>query len=107
MRYNDAVPGAAERILVMAERQSTHRMDLESRVINADIKRANRGLIAGVVVALAFGAGSFILILSGYEVVGTILGTTDIVGLVATFVYGTESRRKERRDRLNMFGSPD
>lgn len=54
-------------------------MALENRVIDADIHRANRGLIAGLVVALVFGAGSFVLVLSGYALVGGIIGAGDIV----------------------------
>jgi len=107
VRYNDAVPDAAERILAMAERQSAHRIDLEKRVITADIRRANLGVAAGLLVALAFLAGSVVLVLSGYAAEGTILGTVDIVGLVATFVYGTERRRKEREDRAKMLAGLD
>jgi len=103
IRYNDAIPDAAERIVALAERQSAHRMALENRVIDADIRRANSGLIAGLVVALVFGAGSFVLVLSGYALVGGIIGTGDIVALAGTFVYGTESRRRERRDRAQAF----
>ena len=91
----------------MAERQSAHRIALESRVIDADIRRANWGLVAGLVVAMAFGAGSFVLILSGYALVGGIIGGGPIVALVGTFVYGTESRRRERLDRARMFAAGD
>jgi uncharacterized membrane protein len=107
IRYNDAVPGAAERILTMAERQSSHRIDLEKAVVDADIKRANRGLAAGIVVALAFGAGAFVLILSGHDLVGAVIGGGDLVALVGTFVYGTESRRRERQKRAEMFKPPE
>ena len=41
IRYNDAVPDGAERIIALAERQAAHRMALESRVVDADIKRSN------------------------------------------------------------------
>jgi uncharacterized membrane protein len=107
VRYNDAVPDAAERILAMAERQSAHRIDLEKRVITADIRRSNFGLAAGLIVALAFLVGSVVLVLSGYAVEGTIFATVDIAGLVATFVYGTERRRKEREDKARTLAGFD
>lgn len=91
----------------MAERQSAHRIDLEKSVIAADIRRANLGVAAGFIVALAFLVGSVVLVLSGYAVAGTIFATVDIVGLVATFVYGTERRRKEREDRAKMLAGLD
>lgn len=36
-RYNEVLPGAAERILKMAEEQSSHRQYLEKAVVNSDI----------------------------------------------------------------------
>lgn len=104
IRYNEAVPGAAERIIAMAEEQSTHRMALENRVVDADIRRSNLGLIAGVVVALGFGAGSFVAIIAGQPVAGAIIGGVDLVALVGTFVYGTERRRSERLQRARELG---
>jgi uncharacterized membrane protein len=91
----------------MAERQSAHRIDLEKRVITADIRRSNFGLAAGLIVALAFLVGSVVLVLSGYAVEGTIFATVDIAGLVATFVYGTERRRKEREDKARTLAGFD
>jgi hypothetical protein len=91
----------------MAERQSAHRIDLEKSVIAADIRRSNLGVAAGFIVALAFLVGSVILVLSGHAVEGTIFATVDIVGLVATFVYGTERRRKEREDRAKTLAGLD
>ncbi len=39
-RFNDIVPGAAERILKMAEGQFEHRTALEKKVIESDIARS-------------------------------------------------------------------
>lgn len=44
IRYNDAAPDAADRLLKLAEAQAHHRMNLERSVVQSDIKRANRGL---------------------------------------------------------------
>ena len=99
-RYNEAIPGGAERIIVLAERQAEHRLALETRVVDADIKRANWGLGAGFVVALAFLLASYLLIDRGNAAAGVILGTVDLVGLVGAFIYGTVSRRSERQQRV-------
>lgn len=107
VQYNEAVPNGAERIIAMAEKQANHRMTLESRVVDADIKRSNGGLVAGFIVALAGLAASFFMIDGGHEVAGVIVGTTDIVGLVGVFIYGTVSRRRERKERTQMMaGEP-
>lgn len=59
--YNEIVPGGAERILSMAERQSAHRIDLESTVIKGESRRSWCGLWLGFVVSLAIiGAGLWV-----------------------------------------------
>jgi len=80
---------------------------LENRVVDADIRRSNLGLGAGLIVALAFLLGAIVLTLSDYAVEGTVLGSVDIVALVTTFVYGSERRRKEREDRARMLTRSD
>jgi len=99
-RYNDAVPDGAERIIALAERQAEHRSALETRVVDADIKRANWGLVAAFVVALAFLLVSYLLIDGGNAAAGVFLGTVDLAGLVGAFIYGTVSRRSERQQRV-------
>lgn len=102
VQYNNAVPDGAERIIVMAETQANHRMALESRVVDADIKRANWGLAAGFVVAIGGLVASCLMVIGGHEVAGLALGSVDLVSLVAVFVYGTVSRRSEREQRVKM-----
>lgn len=101
-RYNDAVPDGAERIITLAERQAAHRMALESRVVDADIKRSNLGLGAGLLVALAGLFASFLMVDRGNAVAGAVVASLDLAGLVAVFVYGTVSRRSERQQRAKM-----
>ncbi len=77
-------------------------MQLENRALNADITRSNAGVGAGLVVALAFLGASVFLIYNNYQIAGGVLGTVDIGSLAGVFVYGTISRRNERRERVEM-----
>ncbi len=88
----------------MAEAQSAHRIDLESTVIKGDDRRANWGLVTGFTIGIVIIVLSFILILYGHDLAGTILGTVDLVGLIGVFVYGRTVRLKElqRRDEKNQ-----
>ena len=52
-RYNDIVPGAAERILGMAENQTSHRIDIEKIAVRGDQTRSFWGLIFGFIISLA------------------------------------------------------
>jgi uncharacterized membrane protein len=97
--FDSVVPGCAERIIKMAEDQSTHRQFLERTVVVGDSKRANHGLWVGGVIAALFLAGSVFLIHEGHEWPGVALGSVDLVGIIGAFVYGTRSRRAERTEK--------
>jgi len=62
VKYNEAVPGAADRILVMAERQSVHREAIESKVVDAGIKSQARGSWFGFIVSMTAVVGGIYLI---------------------------------------------
>ncbi len=97
--YDMVVPGAAERIISMAERQQAHRHSLERTVIDGDTKRASLGLAAGALFAFStLGAGIY-LISGGHELSGVALFGTTLASVVGTFVYGTQSRKTEREER--------
>lgn len=98
-QYDEAAPGAANRILKMAENQSGHRIRLEGVVVNGDSRRAYLGLSAGFLVALTvIGCGTF-LIYTGHDWAGASLVGLDLASFVGVFVYGTKVRRDERRQK--------
>ncbi len=99
-QYDEVLPGAAERILAMAERQSEHRQKMETTVINGDDKRATQGQLCGFIVAMTTVIGGFILIALGKDGIGisTIFGS--LATLTGMFIYGSISRRKEREKKL-------
>jgi len=95
-KYNQIVPGAAERILKMAEEQSAHRMFLEKAVINSDIKKSEVGqkfafiiAVGGLVVALVLG-------LLDKTLAAGLIGGLDIASLAGLFIYGRQQKAKER-----------
>jgi uncharacterized membrane protein len=94
--YDTVLAGAAERIIVMAERQAAHRQKLEEFAIRAEDRRSWGGLVAGCIVAVGFMVGSVLLGLNGQPWQGAVLGSTTLASIVGTFVYGTRSRRAER-----------
>lgn len=94
--YEDIFPGSAERIFRMAEIQAEHRQSIEKVVVNGDSRRADRGLNYGLIVALGALVVTLVLVLTGHEWAGGIIGSLDLIGLVGVFVYGSERRRSER-----------
>ena len=99
-QYNQIVPGAADRIIAMAEGQAEHRQQLEKQAIDSDIKNSRLGLQYGLAIGLAAVIGATVCIVSGFEIGGSILGGTGLTGLVGVFVYGSRQQRKEREKRL-------
>ncbi len=103
--FDNVLPGCAERIVSMAEQQSTHRMFLERTVVVSDSRRANQGLWVGGFIALLFLIGSVFLIYNNHDWAGGTLGTASLASLVGVFIYGTERRRSERIEKNKQMQS--
>jgi uncharacterized membrane protein len=95
-QYNEIVPGLADRIVKMAESQSSHRQKLESRVVWFDGIRTMFGLIFGLVVALAGIVGGAELILGGHSLTGLASILLPLGAIVGAFVY--QQRPKKEQD---------
>lgn len=101
-KYNEIVPGLADRIVQMAERQESHRHDLEGRAVQADIRRGYFGMSSGLVVALVgLAIGGYLLSL-GQKVEGSLFAGSTLAAIVGVFVYGTGQRRKEREEKTRI-----
>ena len=101
-KYELIVPGAAERIIRMAENQAAHRMSLESRAMNSDVVNSRIGLVFAFVIGLFGMGGGFWLIIQGKFIEGTAFSGVTVSGLVTAFIYGSRSRRKERLDNQKL-----
>jgi uncharacterized membrane protein len=106
--YEAVLPGSAERILKMAETQSEHRMGLEKRTLDHNMRRSNQGLWIAAGLQITFLGVSAALVFTGHEAAGTVVGSVDLVGLATTFIYGTASGKDERLRRARiMAGRPE
>ena len=97
--YDEVVPGAAERILKMVEEQAKHRQRLERIAVEGGSKRANKGMWLGFIISVLVLALSAALIVNGYELAGTAIGSTNLVSLAAVFVIGRVDQRRERVEK--------
>ncbi len=100
-QFDEVVPGAAERIIKMAEEQSAHRRELEKKVISSDIARSKWGQFLGFVIAIAGLAVSAIVAIYGNALVSGIIGVGTLASLVGVFMYGSRNRSKEREEKGN------
>lgn len=95
--YEKTCPGAADRIIRMAEKQQEHRMEMEKSVVTAGNRDSRLGIICGTMVCLAvIIAGIFMTHMSDSAAIGAFLSLSGLGSLVGTFIYGTKSNSKER-----------
>ncbi|MEK7586811.1 MAG: DUF2335 domain-containing protein [Patescibacteria group bacterium] len=98
-KFDEVVPGAAERIIKMAEDQSIHRKELEKKVINSDIARSKWGQILGFVISVIGLLAAALIAIYGNAVAGGIIGVGTLASLVSVFMYGSRVRSKERENK--------
>ncbi len=94
-RYNQVLPGAAERILAMAESQQVHRQGLERTVVASNTRAQNRGPWLGFIVAMTAVLGGIFLIYSGREATGLTSIISALAALIGVFVYGKREQQKD------------
>ena len=86
-KYEQVCPGAADRIIKMAESQAEHRQKIERTAANSESYSRQAGLIFAFVLALTG------IILAGYlaiqgQIIGVgIIGAVGLVPLVSKFIY--------------------
>ncbi len=98
-KYNELLPGSADRIIAMAERQSSHRQKLESEVIGANIGSERLGMILGFIICLVAISGGIYIVIKGKSPEGIAAIISPLVALLAVFIYGKSEQKKELQAR--------
>ena len=89
------MPGSADRILSMAEKEGEHRRSLEKKITEDGGNRAYLGLMAGFLIAVTGLGGSIYLGLKDKIWASGIMSAGTLTSLVTVFVKGKERRRAE------------
>jgi uncharacterized membrane protein len=87
MKYREEYPSIPKELLEMAKKDQEHLHAME----RGELALYRRGQLFGLIVALSFLCAATILILANHDTAGTIVGSTDLVALVAVFVLGKRS----------------
>lgn len=85
-KYEKVMPGSMDRVLTLMERQADHRMDKETKELDAKIHQSRKGQIIGAALVSLFGCFSFVLGMFGHDSVATGLGVATVVSLAVIFV---------------------
>jgi len=94
-RYNQILPGAAERIITMAESQHHHRQGLEAHVIHSNVSAQKLGTVLGFIVAMTVVIGGMYLVHEGKSGEGLAAILTALASLVGVFLYSKHEQQKE------------
>jgi uncharacterized membrane protein len=107
MKYNEAFPGCAERIVKMAETQATHRQMIEARALGAKIgnERVGQWMAFGIAMTAVAGA-VWLMSIDRFEAGAVLFGST-LVSLVGLFLYGRIQQRRQLEEKAAAFGPRD
>src|SRR5437879_5097709 len=105
-KYNQAMPGLAERIISMAEQQARHRQELEKTVIKSNAFVQKVGPFLGFIVAMTAVAGGTLLVLKGKDAYGLAAIIGALASLAGVFIYGKKKQRKELDDKAQDLAQP-
>lgn len=92
--YNEIVPGAAERILILAEEDAKHQREIERDALNFAAEEIKRGQWFGLTIGVLAFVASILALALGSEKAAIALGGTTVVGLVTVFVVGRVKQPK-------------
>jgi|LAHU01.1.fsa_nt_gb uncharacterized membrane protein len=94
-KYSDIIPDGANRIMLMAEQQAQHRIELENKVINNDISNSRLGMIFGFILQLVAIVGSVIIAITQSMWEGMLMAIGVIVIGIVNLRLAKQDREKE------------
>lgn len=106
--YERVVPGSADRIIKMAERQSLHRQQMEEKMIDAESRDSLLGVIFAFVLGISCIIAAVIMVYlvpqNAGAIAGALLGVTGIGSITSSFITSTRrsggKKNKEQREDL-------
>lgn len=95
--YDVVLPGAAERIVAMAEREQAHRHTLEAKIVDDEVSLRRRGQLAALGALLVMLGIVALFVIMGAPEPGAWFGAVIIVGVVTAFL-GQRLLQSDRRE---------
>lgn len=83
--YERVLPGAADRILAMLERQAEHRIRMEEHQVQGAARSERLGQLLGLAIVLVVFAVASRLIATDHELSGTLLAVCDLGVLASVY----------------------
>jgi len=90
--YEDALPGSADRILSMAEKNQQSRFGYNDDIIAADIKRSRNGQWMGFVLSILFIGAAILGMYWNAPIPSAVLGVGGFSQIISLFVVGRRNK---------------
>lgn len=94
-QYEQVLPGSAERILAMAEKQQNHRIEQEKFVLSKKIKISGRGQIFGFIALILLIGVSVLFMCNDMKEWAGVLSTVTLATIVGLFINGKINNQKQ------------
>lgn len=99
--YEAIIPGSADRILSMAEKQLSHRITMEEDVISRQVKQSGKGQVfAFIICILLILLAGWCILNNAKWIAGLIVGIT-MISVIGLFVTGKHKIRENLRQKAN------
>lgn len=105
--YERILPGSADRIIAMAEKQSKHRQKMEGIIVNSESRDSLLGIICAFLIGIScIGAAVFMVYLvpkSAGAISASVLGVTGVGSITSGFIINTRrvNLKKQNTDKNN------
>lgn len=96
--YENIHPGTADRIIKMAEQQSSHRQDIEKKVIASNVQNERTGMWLAFALTLLLMVFGFFLILNDKSIAGYFAVFGPIIFHAGNYVYNKHKEQKSIAD---------
>lgn len=98
-KYEQIVPGSAQRIIAQFEKQAEHRQTIEKTAINSNSIAQIIGSISGAVIGVGGVGGGLYLTYIGKDTSGLTALLGSLASLVAVYIVGKVTQQKERENK--------
>lgn len=86
--YEKTLNGAANRVIIMAEDNARNRHEINHKIVDADIKRSNKGQVLGFILSILFIGAAIVCSYFNQPFPASILGIGGFSSIISIFVLG-------------------
>ena len=94
-KYDQILPGAAERIIAMAEKEQTYRHGIITKDIDLETKTRLRGLNYAFILAILSLLITAFLLFTGKYISGSVIAGATLVLIITAFINGKAEQKKK------------